>query len=264
MQKLEEHIYLTSYGYHDSYNRQLGITYYDEDVWPEKEGINQIQTYYVKLAIKNPLSDLGYSMCDIGYDRHEIFSVFITENISNFIFEEKVEDDGEFDSYKQFDFIKLLNKHYPNLISFHLERFKRKNSGIVKETYNDKNKVYLEVDHNSDFYRNYEFDGKEYCGLYIHYFEPKNYKFEITIDSSEFSRKKISDSIEILKREAQKLEEGWYDTAPYIIKLYGSKTCSWSKPFYSSEELNEELDFLKKMQPISKQYDLICRGYHYD
>lgn len=48
---------------------------------------------------------------------------------------------------------------------------------------------------------------------------------------------------------------------PYKIYLYGTDDCSYSKWFVKEEDMLEEVKFLRKMQPISLERDLLNRGF---
>ena len=48
---------------------------------------------------------------------------------------------------------------------------------------------------------------------------------------------------------------------PYHIHLGGNDDCSYSKWFFTEHEMNKELDYLRKMQPLNFWSDILDRGY---
>lgn len=45
------------------------------------------------------------------------------------------------------------------------------------------------------------------------------------------------------------------------VRLSGNDDASWSKYFDTHQECLDELTYLRKMQPINKEMDVVNRGY---
>ena len=50
---------------------------------------------------------------------------------------------------------------------------------------------------------------------------------------------------------------------PYKLYLYGNDDCSYTKYFGAKEEVDKELEFLRKMQPLDFNKDITSRGYYF-
>lgn len=59
-----------------------------------------------------------------------------------------------------------------------------------------------------------------------------------------------------------KLDTEWFESClPYRIYLAGNDDCSYTKWFATSEEMETEMNYLRKMQPLDYMLDIKDRGY---
>ena len=63
---------------------------------------------------------------------------------------------------------------------------------------------------------------------------------------------------ETLESDVQYLQETYY---PYQVRLSGNDDDSWTKYFYTEEDMMNEVYRLRRCQPINKGIDVIGNGY---
>lgn len=204
-------------------------------------------------------------------------------------------EEGKSVSHDHFNYEKLVTTTVPELYEYVKDRLKRKLYGTIPEpvifTARDwgKGSEFLQVDKFTSFAGNFEQDGKEGCcmdfGLNPYLSNPN---FGWTIDSDwqyydlptkfekreacSWSKEKKKEyfyslplevqhklGIKTAKRYIQFEEEPRY--FPYRIYLYGTDDSSYSKWFLKAEDMLEEVKYLRKMQPLNLQRDLLDRGF---
>lgn len=203
--------------------------------------------------------------------------------------------------HKEFDYEKLVSTAVPNLYEFVKNRLVRKLSNVIPEPviftshHWGEGSEFLQVDEFTSFAGNFEQDGKEGCCMdfgptnndlqfYTLNIEtdwsswdlPVNFQKEIGSchynDILEWSKERKAEyfnnfpldlkqdlAIRSAKRYIEYQREPSY--FPYKIYLYGTDDCSYSKWFTEESKMLEEVNYLRKMQPLNLQRDLLDRDF---
>lgn len=205
-------------------------------------------------------------------------------------------EDNEDLVHETFDYEKLINEVVPEEFEFIKERLIRKqlvaiNNQIAEPVLKEGVGEFLWLDDQSSFYGNYQLDNKEGCIIefgksklkeenfdfspnknWNYYDIPYNLRNEDYITISKWSSIHKIDYFKSLPLDAQSAiaEEAIKDYTqylktrefyPYRIWLYGTDDDSWSKWFLTEKEMLKEVNWLRKMQPLNKNRDIINRGY---
>lgn len=204
-------------------------------------------------------------------------------------------EEGKPVSNKSFDYEKLVITAVPELYEYVKDRLKRKLYGTIPEpvifTARDwgKGSEFLQVDKFTSFAGNFEQNGKEGCCMdfgptwntdefytlnvksdWSSYDLPEG--FQKQIESCHWTKEQKSDFFNKLSLDLQRhlairaaqryigyqREPSYF---PYRIYLYGTDDSSYSKWFIKEEDMLEEVKYLRKMQPLNLQRDLLDRGF---
>ena len=67
-----------------------------------------------------------------------------------------------------------------------------------------------------------------------------------------------------LEYYSEHTQKSWLDEyLPFYIYICGNDNCSYSRYFATQEEVDIELDYLRKMQPLNFYKDIRDRNYHF-
>lgn len=270
-----------------------GVSLYHEAIFPESKGLDCVRSYRIGLYLSSEFDISKASFLDRlnhhhpDRDRNEMFSFVVTTNLTKYLKTRSHSKNFWFEAWdeKYFDFIQILKDFEPELLEFFTQRQIRKTQELVKNAQFSKNPdeyggitEIIEVDEFTSFSGNFKYDSKSYAKVSIRKGPRKELKFcykvpkivrpldlprlgndcKITDLSHKEQEKYI---LKYLRSQISFIEEGEY--APIILRLFGNDDSSWSKLLYSEEELEKELQFLRKMQPISLQYDIINRDWFF-
>lgn len=81
---------------------------------------------------------------------------------------------------------------------------------------------------------------------------------------AEFANMDADTQIHVIKERIK-----WIDTEfleghkPFVIYAYGNDDCSYSKSFMTLEQVNQELNYLRRMQPLDFTHDIILRDWYF-
>ena len=123
---------------------------------------------------------------------------------------------------------------------------------------------YLPVDKETSFYGNYEVDSEQCCRVSISY--TKKYdkspleQVKGVLATRQSSGDFAQEEKDLIKLLRSVLDE---ETRPYCIHLSGNDDDSWSKTFWTLEEVWKEYMYLLQLEPINKQRDIHSRGYYF-
>jgi hypothetical protein len=125
----------------------------------------------------------------------------------------------------------------------------------------------LEVDEKTNFCDNYVVDGTQLCDVSLRFYgycnEYSLYKsIKRLIENFNETSDRSKDDEE-LSRQIRGLIADCKGNKPYVICLSGNDDTSYSKTFYTLEELTLEISYLAHMQPINLDDDVLARGYYF-
>lgn len=174
------------------------------------------------------------------------------------------------------------------------DRLNRYNSTSIVEPSMFSEGEFIEVDRHSSFHGNYELNGKEGCyatiftdefvDLTMEVFDPRHtwsvYDLPLTIRSNiggfatdivynwtrqekidYFKKLPIQVRRDLILSQLANLKVCIQCNKPFGVRLSGNDDDSWTKYFDTQQECEDELNYLRKMQPTNKEMDIINRGY---
>lgn len=281
--QFDSELWFNDYYSTTSKEERLGVFLYDENIlygWKKSYGA---QTYKFKVEVlKTLVSEYLEFICNC--------------DLKDYIIKQDSIFQGEVWTIERLDWMKLLQTFHPELLSRTLERLNRKLNPNINPNI-DKN--HLEVDNESSFGGNYEIEGKQACaisfgannsipvfyGLNIpsdwqSYNLPNHLQNEIEKDKKEpyynivyrWSKKQKREffeglsledknyiTISVLEYSLQHFKDKRY--YPYNVYVAGNDDESWTKYFATEEEMLQEVNYLRMMEPINKQLDICSRNY---
>lgn len=179
-------------------------------------------------------------------------------------------------------------------------RLDRYNSTSIVEPLMFPEGEFIEVDQHSFFYGNYKLGGKEGCcatiiedeksDLTLNVFDPRlhwhwsshvlprSIQEEIEGDAAVpyynviyrwsnhqkrefFEKLPVQVRRDLVEQQLSNLKVDIQMNKPFSVQLSGNDDASWTKYFDTHQECLDELTYLRKMQPINKEMDVINRGY---
>ena len=178
------------------------------------------------------------------------------------------------------------------------DRLNRYNSTSIVEPSMFSEGEFIEVDRHSSFHGNYELNGKEGCyatiftdefvDLTMEVFDPRHtwsvYDLPLFIRSNIegttggfapnivynwtrqekidfFGKLPVQVRRDLVSSQLANLTVDIQYNKPFGVYLSGNDDDSWTKYFDTHQECLDELTYLRKMQPINKEMDVVNRGY---
>ena len=238
---------------------------------------------------------LGYGKLDSEIVE-EISTTIIIDNLLKYQKTKKSKLGSKTFSHDFWDYetMSIEIESFGKLVNFHKERLFRKikESNIIPE-----NKTYINVDEFTSFYGNYKINNVECVELSygkrtyekLESIEGFNFKINLLKNLSNYDLSRpLSDKVDFYKKSdkfkldfinknltinekfnlVEKLlkdtiydNKEWGTFCEYYIRLSGNDDDSWTRYFLTQKEMEEELKYLYKMQPINKDADIHKRNY---
>lgn len=259
-----------------------GIYFYDFKVY-KFESTNKIASYQFNLFLID--SDNEKNVEPITFTDTLNLLDLPTTNLSSHFGDGKEED-----SWTVIDWDTFVQQTQPDLYEYHKSRLIRKINKIVPIPNKVSDKVeFLEFTEEDANYWivPYELKGKKGCYGYIkelenykpkypfniepietawryydlpNSYEPKEQYYNIPNKAEVFQSFPINVQLKLAKEYIKSLSN-IEEFLPYSVYLYNNEDCSYTKYFCTLEEAEQELNYLRMMQPLDFKLDILNRGY---
>jgi len=266
---------------------RLGVFLYDKNIlygWNKSYGI---QTYKFRVEVFPQ---------DLNTVLPEYLEFICNCDLKDYVIKQDDILKGELWTIERLDWMKLLQTFRPELLSRTLERLNRK---LNPNTNPNIDKNYLQVDNESNFGGNYEIESKQACTISFGRNDSVSIFYELNIPTDwqsynlphhlqkdieqgkekpyynivcKWSRTQKQEffkslslenknyiSVSVLERTLQHFKDKHY--YPYEVYIAGNDDESWTKYFATEEEMIQEVNYLRMMEPINKNLDICSRDY---
>jgi len=216
-----------------------------------------------------------YKVCvELGTDDNNVSHVFggilcFTEtfNLQDYIINNNVEIQGRTYPVNKFNLAKFriqygyIDKQL-SLYELRINKLDNISMGFDSIGVINFNNGYIGVDAKSSFHGNFEIDGNQYTQIEY----GKDEGDDGIMDFSEFIKQTdLSDKDKYfkLKQYQTYISNSLYDGIyrPYYVTISGTNDDMYQKFFSTKEQLENELEYLKIVEPINREIDVIKRDY---